>query len=158
MNGGRALQRPQGVLSSISWLAIQSLMIFHGLFSQRRANGRFMSHSGVISLSASDPTPSRRWRCNNGPGRLTGNHRNDVAARPPSILAMASGVTWPPPEPIRGGRGPTSTSPSGLEMRKSKAKIRKTLLQRRQNCCVVLALPAMGLLARLWGWLLLYES
>ena len=34
-------------------------MIFHGLFSKRRANGRFMSHSGVISLSASDPTP--RW-------------------------------------------------------------------------------------------------
>ena len=51
---------PQGVLST----AIQSLMssqtmIFHGLFSKRRANGRFMSHSGVISLSASDPTP--RW-------------------------------------------------------------------------------------------------
>ena len=33
-----------------------ALIIFHASFSKRRANGRFTSHLGVISLSASYPT------------------------------------------------------------------------------------------------------
>ena len=71
--------------------AIQSLMIFHGLFSQRRANGRFMSHSGVISLSASDPTPRTRRLA--PPTTLPTTYI--VIAVVTDILAMASGVTWP---------------------------------------------------------------
>ena len=35
-----------------------ALIIFHASFSKRRANGRFTSHLGVISLSASYPTSS----------------------------------------------------------------------------------------------------
>ena len=102
------------------YTAIQSLtMIFHGLFSKRRANGRFMSHSGVISLSASDPTPRT-------PARLAfiPNHVACVAVALTDILAVASGVTWPILA-NQGGRGGTNLQDSDFE--KSKFRLGKTI-------------------------------
>ena len=102
------------------YTAIQSLtMIFHGLFSKRRANGRFMSHSGVISLSASDPTPRT-------PARLAfiPNHVACVAVALTDILAVASRVTWPILA-NQGGRGGTNLQDSDFE--KSKFRLGKTI-------------------------------